>query len=281
MSSVPFRIALLKQADVHCQLATAQETPEGDPSKAVEHYLTAMELLTCAVADMFQLTDARKTRPKDCEHPTPQTQRPPAFASPLSEVYLQSVVQHKLQQYEERVKLLLEVIGEAPVPAPYSTPGAYHYTEGKTAAPLPPPSPPTSAQAKGPYAEQNINQPVTQQPATTSPPPQPTAPTGISNTEREHIEASNPWNFGDQTNATATQKNTDTATDSPNTFPSPVETPETVNPRQAGDTDGNANGKMDSANRRFGQEKVADADEAFEDIFSQFLSRKQGDEHTP
>ena len=69
-----------------------------------------MELLTCAVADMFQLTDARKQTPAGCDPPRPPIgHRPPAFASPLAEVYLHSVVQRKLHQYEERVRLLMEV----------------------------------------------------------------------------------------------------------------------------------------------------------------------------
>ena len=58
-----------------------------------------MELLTCAVADMFQLTDARKQTPAGCDPPRPPIgQRPPAL-SPLAEVYLQSV---SFFQYEER-----------------------------------------------------------------------------------------------------------------------------------------------------------------------------------
>lgn len=103
------RTELLRKASEHSMLATMEETPTGSPHVAILHYLAAMEYLTEAVDDMFQLKDGRKKVPPGCEKANAITGRPPAFASPLSEVFLETVVKAKLKQYEERVRMLMDV----------------------------------------------------------------------------------------------------------------------------------------------------------------------------
>lgn len=98
MASLTQRVALVKQSEIHVQLATAQETPDGDASKAVHHYLAAMELLGCAMEGLF------------CVGPNGSVGASPQFATKESEIFFQVTVSRKLALYKERVDILMTVV---------------------------------------------------------------------------------------------------------------------------------------------------------------------------
>ena len=102
MASLAQRVALVRQSEIHVQLATAQETADGDASQAVHHYLAAMELLGCATDGLFCI--GPESGPVSI---TPQ------FAAPQAEVFFQVAVSKKVAAYRERVDLLMSVLEES------------------------------------------------------------------------------------------------------------------------------------------------------------------------
>eukprot|EP00758_Cryptobia_borreli_P005884 Tbor_TRINITY_DN5010_c5_g2::TRINITY_DN5010_c5_g2_i1::g.14101::m.14101 len=119
MSSFQERVASVKLATLHAQLAVAQETPDGSAKEAIYHYLKAMELLEAAGdlshCHLQPYPSASSVLATEDSDPCYSGEEVSSVACTLSEPILpqafQSVVVSKIKQYMDRVRLLLEVEG--------------------------------------------------------------------------------------------------------------------------------------------------------------------------
>jgi hypothetical protein len=95
---------LLTEAKKHAQAAVAQEREDGDPAKAADHYVRAVELLLCA---------ANETK----------------FESEQSRQYCLAEISTKVAEYLDRAHLLESVVSEEPAPA-HQGHATAHYSTG-------------------------------------------------------------------------------------------------------------------------------------------------------